>query len=337
MRHWVKALVLGLFYSFSVSQAFSQPRAPEDQVAAKEAEDGDSYFSWAAASVDLSAGYRTDNLNWHIAGNLQGSNPNVRSELTWSDLIIYQLKLANRTVIKDRVYVRGHLDFGIVVSGDNRDSDYDDDNRTLEFSRSLNGVNGNTVWDGSVGIGPRFTFFQSTLVVCPMLGYAVSEQDLNIVDGYQAVTSLPATTPIGAITGLDSRYQTHWKGPWLGLDLLFSVPCSSGPFTSVGVMFTGEYHWVDYDADANWNLRTDYNHPISFSHEADGNGLVLGATILLAVKNRWGFNLAMNTKEMTTDSGLDRIYFADGTTANTRLNEVRWRSFSFEAGLSYKF
>lgn len=175
------------------------------------------------------------------------------------------------------------------------------------------------------------------MVVCPMLGYAVSEQDLNIVDGYQALTSLPATTPIGAFRGLDSRYQTHWKGPWLGVDLLFSVPCSGGPFTSVGVMFTGEYHWVDYDADANWNLRTDFNHPISFSHEADGNGLVLGATILLAVKNRWGFNLAMNTKEMTTDSGLDRIYYADGTTANTRLNEVRWRSFSFEAGLSYKF
>jgi hypothetical protein len=63
----------------------------------------------------LSAGYRTDTLNWHIAGNLQGTDPNVLSELTWSDLKIYQLKLANRTVIKNHVYLRGHLDFGAVI------------------------------------------------------------------------------------------------------------------------------------------------------------------------------------------------------------------------------
>jgi hypothetical protein len=41
---------------------------------------------------------------------------------------------------------------------------------------------------------PRFSFLNSTLVVCPMIGYAVSEQDLNIVDGYQAFTAPPAAT-----------------------------------------------------------------------------------------------------------------------------------------------
>ncbi|MBC2710186.1 MAG: hypothetical protein HGJ94_04040 [Desulfosarcina sp.] len=255
MRHFVTALVLCLFVALPVSQVFSQPLEPEDHAPVEKANNDDSYFSWAAASFDLSAGYRTDKLNWHIAGNLQGSDPNVLSELTWSDLKIYQLKLANRTVIKNRIYVRGHLDYGTVVSGNNQDSDYNGDSRTQEFSRSLNGVDGNNVWDGSIGIGPRFSFFESTIVVCPMLGYAVSEQDLNIVDGYQDFTAPPATTPIGPITGLDSRYQTRWKGPWLGVDLLFSIPCTDGPFTKIGVMFTGEYHWVDYDAEANWNLR----------------------------------------------------------------------------------
>ena len=102
-------------------------------------------------------------------------------------------------------------------------------------------------------------------------------------------------------------------------------------------MFAGEYHWVDYDAEANWNLRSDFDHPVSFSHEADGNGFMAGAAILFEIKNRWGFHAGMNVKEMTTDTGLDRTYYADGTTGDTRLNEVRWRAFTFEAGVSRQF
>jgi hypothetical protein len=45
----------------------------------------------------------------------------------------------------------------------------------------------------------------------------------------------------------------------------------------------------------------------------------------------------MNMQEMTTDAGHDRIFFADGTTADTQLNRVRWRSLTFEAGVSYRF
>jgi hypothetical protein len=337
MRQFVTALVLCLFIFFPVSQVFSQPLAPDDQAIVDKSKTSNGYLSWADVTFDLSAGYRTDSLRWSIAGNLQGGDPNVRSELAWSDLSIYQLKLANRTVIKDRVYMRGHLDYGAVVSGNNQDSDFNGDNRTLEFSRSVNGVDGNDVWDGSVGIGPRFSFFESTIVVCPMLGYAVSEQDLNIVDGYQALTAPPLATPIGPIADLDSRFQTRWKGPWLGVDIFFSSPGTHAPFTKVGVMFSGEYHWVDYDAEANWNLRTDYNHPVSFSHESEGSGFVAGATILFEIKNRWGVHAGMNVKEMTTDPGLDRTYYADGTINDTRLNEVRWRAFTFEAGVSCQF
>jgi len=337
MRHFSAALVLCLFVSLSVSQVFSQPLEPPEQTMAEETNNSDAFLSWASVTFDLSAGYRTDKLNWNIAGNLQGTNPNVRSELTWSGLRIFQLKLANRTVIKDRFYMRGYLDYGTVVSGKNQDSDYNGNDRTQEFSRSMNGVNGNDVWDGSIGIGPRFSFFESSMVVCPMIGYAVSEQDLNIVDGYQAFSAPPLTTPTGPIAGLDSRFQTRWMGPWLGVDLFLSIPSAKAPFTKVGVMFTGEYHWVDYDAEANWNLRPDYDHPVSFSQEADGSGFMAGAAILFEIRDRWGFHAGMRVKEMTADTGLDRTYYADGRTGATRLNEVRWRAFTFEAGVSRHF
>ncbi|BBO68779.1 hypothetical protein DSCA_27090 [Desulfosarcina alkanivorans] len=333
MRPFFTALVIGWIIPLFASQVFSQPLTSDVPSPVKTVESDDA----CGAIVDLTAGYRADKLSWHIAGNRQGTHPNVRSELSWTDIEIYQLKLASRTVLKEHVYLRGHVNIGTVVSGDNRDSDYGGDNRTQEFSRSLNGVDGNDVWDASLGVGARFSFFDATMMVCPMLGYAISEQDLNIVDGYQAITTPPATTPIGPIAGLDSRYETRWKGPWLGVDLFFSIPCTEGPFSGIGVIFTGEYHWVDFDADANWNLREDFDHPVSFSHDADGRGLMAGARILFETRTRWGINLGMNVQEMTTDAGRDRIFFADGSVADTRLNEVRWRSFTFEAGVSYRF
>jgi hypothetical protein len=338
MRPLVTALVLGWFCVTSASQAFSASPTPDGQNDAEQSISSEAKLDWGTTTVDLSAGYRRDKLTWSIAGNLQGTDPNVRSELSWSDLDIYQLKLANRTVIKEHVTIRGHLDYGSVTTGNNRDSDYNGDDRTQEFSRSLNGVDGNNVWDGSIGIGPRFSFFNAEIEICPLVGYAVSEQDLNIVDGFQAISALPPLTPpVGPIAGLDSRYQTRWQGPWIGADVSLSTPCTEGPFNRITVLFTCEYHWVDYDADANWNLRADYQHPVSFTHEAEGTGFVVGTKILFSGKNRWGLNVGMTMQEMTTDPGLDRIYYADGSTADTRLNEVEWRAFTFEAGLSYRF
>ncbi len=334
-RMLTTTVLTGWLLTIPASQAFSQALAPTAPPGTST--DEGTWRDWIDATFTLTTGYRTDKLNWNIAGNLQGTAPNVLSELTWAGLDILQLKLANRTVVKDRIHLRGHLDYGTVISGSNRDSDYAGDNRSQEFSRSVNGVDGHNVWDGSFGVGPGFSFFESRLTLCPMIGYAVSEQDLNIVDGNQVLTAPPATTPIGPFDNLNSRYQTRWIGPWIGLDLLFSAPCTQGPFSAVHVQLTGEYHRATYDAEANWNLRSDFNHPVSFIHEADGEGFAAGADVRLALKNRWGIHLGMNLREMTAGSGLDRTFTADGTVVDTRLNTVRWRAFSVEAGLSRSF
>ena len=332
----LKTIVLvGWLLTIFAPQALSQALGPTAPPGAST--DEGALSDWIEAIFTLTAGYRTDKLNWHIAGNLQGTAPDVLSELTWTGLEIFELKLANRTVVGKRFHLRGHLDYGTVISGDNRDSDYAGDNRTQEFSRSLNGVNGHNVWDGSVGAGPGFAFFESSLTICPMIGYAVSEQDLNIVDGNQVFTAPPATTPTGPFESLDSRYQTRWTGPWVGLDLLFSAPWTQGPFTAVDVRFTGEYHRLGYDAEANWNLRSDFNHPVSFVHEADGEGFAAGAAIRLAMQHRWGIHVGMQLREMTAGNGVDRTFYADGSVVETRLTDVRWRTFSLQAGLSCRF
>ncbi len=292
---------------------------------------------WIESAFYLSTGYRVDELSWNIAGNRRGSDPTVLSELDWTDVESLTLSVVNRTLIKDRIYLKAHLDCGLVASGDNRDSDYNGDDRTQEYSRSINGVDGNSVWDASIGLGPRFSFFNTGLFLCPMLGYAMAEQDFTIVDGNQVLSKPPLSISTGPIEGLDSRYQTRWQGPWIGMDILFSVPLEKGPLTSLEILFTGEYHWVDYSADANWNLRTDLQHPVSYAHEAQGNGMFLGATVGIRTQSRWGFTVGMQMRKMSTDAGLDRIYHTNGNVSVTRLNEVDWRAFVFETGLSYQF
>lgn len=337
MHNMVVSLVLGLLLFISAPPVLSQTPNPQPTPSTPSGGKEKILPIWAKSTVRLSAGYRIDNLNWNIAGDLEGANPNVLSELNWSSIKIYQLKLVGRTVIKDWVCLKGELDYGMVVSGDNQDSDYLGDDRTQEFSRSVNSVDGKDVWDGSIGGGPRFSFLDATVSLCPMLGYAIAEQDFNIVDGYQVLSTLPDMPSTGPIEGLDSRYQTRWKGPWIGAELLLSMPVQKGPLRCVEVLFTGEYHWIDYSAEANWNLRNDLQHPVSFSHDADGKGIMLGTTLRFQTNHHWGASLGMHMVDMATDAGLDRVYFSDGSIGETRLNEVNWRSFTVEAGLSYQF
>jgi len=334
MRHcgWT-LIVLGICFLVCAAPVHSEtPGSAVDGTAVANVD-----ANWLVSTLTLSGGYRTDQLRWDVAGDRQGRNPNVRSELTWSDVEIYQLKLTGRTVIKDRIYLRCILDYGTVVDGDNQDSDYDGDDRTLEFSRSDNGVDGNTVWDASIGIGPRFTLFGDALVINPLVGYSISEQDFNIVDGHQTVSTAPSTTPLGAIENLDSRYETTWKGPFIGIELMFRAPVDTGPFRTLGFTLSGEYYWLDYDADANWNLREDLRHPVSFTHEADADGFRLAAEIVLETERHWGISMGISMNRMTTDAGEDRMFNADGTSETVQLNEVRWRSVTVDAGLTYRF
>ena len=97
---------------------------------------------------DFSAAYRVDSLDWNIASDPSGTlTPNILSELTWSDLKIIDLKVEFVNRGGDNSYARGYFAYGIIMEGDNQDSDYNGDNRTLEFSRSNNSSDGRKVID----------------------------------------------------------------------------------------------------------------------------------------------------------------------------------------------
>lgn len=277
----------------------------------------------------LFSGYRTGEFDWNIAKDLSGSvTPNILSELVWEDLEIFlfggasELRIAN-----DRVpflgLIAGSATYGDIFSGNNRDSDYDGDNRTMEFSRSVNDAGDGELWDLSIAAGPEFVFFRNKLGLSPLLGYSYHEQNLTLSDGVQVIP------PTGAFAGLDSSYNAVWKGGWLGGNVRFV------PFASFSVSARCEYHLLtDYEGVGNWNLRQDLQNPVSFRHDIDdAEGLVAQLGGELAVSDRVRFTMDLSYQKWWGEDGIDTIYSSSGSVGKTRLNEVNWESVGLMVGL----
>jgi len=281
--------------------------------------------------LTLSTGYRVDDLSWNIAGNISGSNPNVLSELTWSNLETLQAAVSGRALINEWLYLRGSFGYGWAFSGDNVDSDFSGNDRTQEYSRSTNSADGSTVLDAAIGLGYQFSFLSGRFRLSPLLGYSHSAQALTLKDGVQVISTPSLTPPAGPIQGLDSTYDASWLGPWLGIDLSFKVTEKVTLFGSI------EYHWATFDAEGNLNLRNDLAHPKSFEHDADGKGFLIALRVDYFLTGPWTLNMALNYQKWSTDTGLDRLYYANGSIAETRLNEVNWDSYALMLGIVYRF
>lgn len=299
---------------------------------------------WAAAEVQgdlaVAAGYRVDALDWNIAGDNNGQNPDVLSELTWSDLRIYQFGLvghAERVGSEFATFspcLRAAFAYGLIVSGKNQDSDYFGDNRTLEFSRSNNSADSGSVLDLSLAGGGKARFRDNRYTLTPLIGYSYYAQNLTARDGNQTLSDpsfFPDVVPLGPFSRLQSTYETAWYGPWLGVDA--TAAPSQGWRLSAGI----ELHYLFYKAVGNWNLRSDLAHPKSFEHVGSGSGLIcrLGSDYLLTP--RLELTVAAELRRFAIDDGTDRVFAADGSQGTTLLNEVNWKSKMLTAGVLYHF
>jgi len=283
------------------------------------------------ADIGFSTGLRNDDLDWNKAGNIEGNNPTVLSELKWSNLEIWQLGLDSKFEVSRNDYdllgffMGFKFDYGQIFHGKNTDSDYLGDNRTNQFSRITSNSDDGDVLDISLFFGPNLTFNNPRYSIVPLIGYSYHEQNLTLTDAYIEIP------PIGSYPGLDSRYETEWKGPWLGVYFESLI----GETLKVSAQI--EYHWADYSAVADWNLREEFQHPRSFDHQADGSGVLLDFNIDYLLSKNWQIGLQGTYQDWETDAGTEGVYLTDGTVLSTRLNEVNWDSVSIGLKLIYSF
>ena len=283
-------------------------------------------YAAADMSGELSVGIsqRKDNLNWSIAG----STVNVLSELKWENMSITQLQAAGEIHLKNDRRVRAKLGYGVIDSGTNQDSDYNGNNRTQEFSRSISNAGGN-VLDASIALGKKLLLRDlsagKSFYVTPFVGLSINQQNLTMTDGVQII---PASGPF---PGLASSYDAQWIGPWLGAEALIEAE------RGWSIMANLEYHLADYSASANWNLRTDLAHPVSFRHTATGAGFVMSLGASYPVKKNWEMEFTLVRQNWSTNAGSDQVFLADGTFGYMRLNAVNWDSTAFYFGIIREF
>jgi hypothetical protein len=134
-----------------------------------------------------------------------------------------------------------------------------------------------------------------------------------------------------ALDKLYNNYDAQWKGAWLGIDALIGL----GDALSLNA--TAEYHRIEYTAVANWNLRTDLSHPLSFTHVANGHGVLLSTGVSYRLSRNLMLHAILEQQHWVTDEGVDQTYFSYGTTSNYTLNPVSWDSRSVSLGAIYQF
>jgi hypothetical protein len=286
----------------------------------------------------LSGGPRKDKLEWSIAGTAAGTDPDVLSELEWTSVDSYQITLANRSRFRRHIYCRTALSYAWVQNGTVRDSDYDGDSRSFEWSRSISESNGDQLWDISTAGGYAFILLNDRLMVAPLLGFSYHRQNLRITQGIQVVSARPPAPQVGPLSSqLNSTYFARWSGPWIGCDLRYLTAKRGRKYLTMEFGLSMELHYADYYGEGNWNLRSDLSHPKSFEHDAEGYGICIAGEWQLFLTPRWDLNFTANYQYWDTGTGTDRKFLTNGDTAVTQLNSVTWTSSSFMVGVNYHF
>ena len=316
-----------------VAEQYTQPKEEKSEKVA---------LSYVKAESYIKTGYRRDDLDWSIAA--PDGHPNVLSELKWRDVEMATISTGTTLIFESNWLLNLDLLYGRIYNGDNQDSDYRGDNRTLEFSRSNNSGDEGSVLDVSVSTGyswtvpfnPKSTY--PNIEIRPQVGLSYYSQNFKITDGNQTLSTpapefgIDEASPLGPFPGANTTYDSTWFGPWVGLKSKLQF---SESFT---LAWNLEYHYANYDSTANWNLRGDLAHPESFTNEADGYGLIGDIGGELRLKQNLSLNLEVRYQDWQADShGKQTVFLSDGSSVNQPFNGVYWKSFGANIGLVYVF
>lgn len=258
-------------------------------------------------SFALSSGYQSEDFRWSIAGNTQGTNPNIYSELKWKHLAGAVLGAEADWNFWKMLHIRSSYSRMFISSGNVTDVDYQGDNRT---SRTYYGVfdanKGNTFsWRTTL----EDDIWSSRLfTLTGLLGYALHKQSLFLLSSDQT----------GTATGLRSTYDTKYEGGVVGLRGKILMGKS---FSLEGSFL---YDFVSYRGQADWNLITTFQHPLSFEDKANGFNLEGSLRFSYGLKSkgpgRWTLFLSGNILHGETNIGTDWLYMQNGQNIPTQFN-----------------
>lgn len=270
------------------------------------------------SQVEILFGYQRQSLDWSIAGNIRGQNPNILSHLLWSNLEGINMELNPKFQLGKLWHFEIPMQINYVVNGTVTDSDYKADNRkdrVFYAEASARGTNG---YNFRPLFGPRFALHPD-LQLTLYLNYSFLSDTYYLRDSFSDRATL------------NSHYKTYWHGPGSSLEARYTI----GRQVSTVVLIN--YSIFNYSAEADWNLVDSFSHPVSFLHKARGFGYSPSLKLIYNTDTSLSFILNLGYTHLHTGKGIDVLYKSDGSTIKTMLNSVILKSYTFRTGMVYLF
>ena len=260
------------------------------------------------STITYGIGERNTTVDWNIAGNLQGENPNIISELIWRNIKSKQLSLGGSWTEGD-YFLQASGEYGKVYSGENQDSDYSLDDRQGEFSRSVNNAGKDYMLDLELNYGKSHVV-SPKLKIDASFGYSIHRQHLKMYGGNQLIGS-------ASLEGLDSLYQSNWEGPQASVGMSYK-----NKDDVYSLNYT--HQDIDLNGHTNWNLRSDLKHPVSMTQAGRGNGKKIVVGYEHAVSDFSSLSLTLSRYNYSA-SGVHTFHLLSSDPAQ-KLNAVNWQA-----------
>lgn len=269
--------------------------------------------------IEPKVGYTTQNFGWSVAGNESGTNPNILSELIWSELggMQYSLNVGYTPINKLQIYVTSS--YNNIQRGYGNDSDYADDNRTARYYDLDFRSDGGYSYDIRIAGSYDLVEFGSFM--------------LRVMTGYHQIGHQLFLLPLPgdeSLVDLETTYRPTWYGGSGGLGLTYHL----NRFAVLGTYRLGLY---DYQAEATWNLRDDLQQPVSFHQYAFGITHTGDIQLRYQLSSRIGLVLSGEYSTGFTRPGLDVTYQSNGSEGRTMLNTAEYDRFSTSIGIRHLF
>lgn len=271
-------------------------------------------FPQRKLEIIASTGTTNFNLKWAIAGNMEGQNPNVLSELIWNDLKGYNYNFKVVYRISNRFTISSQLNNTRIKSGKVTDIDYATDDREEVSSNSI--FNSNKGYLRNLNSNMAYKIHSNHIELAVFLGIDYKQQNLTLLQGNREFENL------------DSYYKNNWFGPQTG----FIAGYKLNQKLNTTLTFMLERHF--YNATANWNLRNDFKHPESFRHKTVVYGFSPSIVFEYLIKDNLGLFCNLNSYYTTSRHGSDILYYRNNDVSRTRLNFVESTIHSINVGLT---
>lgn len=266
-------------------------------------------------TIEAGPEYRNEDFRWSIAGNKQGTNPNILSELIFKPINAAGFYVKGQYNVVENFSVAVHYNKLWTYKGSVTDFDYDGDNRTNPVTELY--LQSNEGGMRTAGLDFNYRVYNSPgFSVLAGAGLSLTKELFYLTDDLDPM--------------LRSTYEATWNGPGLHLKGLYS----KGLFNAGARL---KYSYLFYNATANWNLVETFQHPVSFTHKATANGFDGSLTAGVQASRSIGINLHGLFSFWKTGYGIDKLYETSGVVYEARLNGAIKKSFGLRLTGTFAF